>query len=301
MPAISRILCPVDFSEPSRHAIDHAVVIAGWYKAPIAALHVYNPVPPPVGGFDTAGYEPRTVPDPQAVNELRDAVRQSFASAVAAGVEVQTLIDHGSAASSIVDRARTLPADLIVMGTHGTGGFEHLLLGSVTEKVLRKARCPVMTVPPRARSTSRLPFKRLLCPIDFSESSRAALELAFSFAQEGDAELTLLHVIEWPPADEEPPSTWGLNVPEYRQYQEQDARSKLQKLVPDSVSQWCSPHTHIARGKPYREILGHAAEGGVDAIIMGVTGRSALDQTLFGSTTNQVVRRATCPVLTLRR
>ena len=91
---------------------------------------------------------------------------------------------------------------LIVIGTHGAGGFEHLVLGSVTEKVLRRATCPVLTVPPRARTTAKLPFKRILCPLDFSESSLAALDFAFSLAQQGDAELTILHVFEWPAEDE---------------------------------------------------------------------------------------------------
>ena len=85
-----------------------------------------------------------------------------------------------------------------MIGTHGAGGFEHLVLGSAAEKVLRKATCPVLTVPPHARATSKLPFKRILCPVDFSDSSRAALDFAFSLAQEGDAELTILHVFEWP-------------------------------------------------------------------------------------------------------
>ena len=76
----------------------------------------------------------------------------------------------------ILDRAASLPADLIVMGTHGAGGFQHLVLGSVTEKVLRQAACPVLTVPPRAQATSRLPFSRLLCAVDFSDVSLAALD-----------------------------------------------------------------------------------------------------------------------------
>jgi nucleotide-binding universal stress UspA family protein len=85
---------------------------------------------------------------------------------------------------------------LIVMGTHGTSGFQHLVLGSVTERVLRKAACPVLTVPPRAHATSRIPFSRLLCAIDFSESSLVALQFALSLAEESDARLTMLHVLE---------------------------------------------------------------------------------------------------------
>jgi universal stress protein A len=138
----------------------------------------------------------------------------------------------------------------------------------------------------------------LLCPVDFSDSSLAALEFAFSLAQEGGAELTILHVVEWLPGDE-PLTNRPINVPEYRRLLEHDLAAKLNVFVPDSVRSWCRPTTRVAHGKAYREILRTASEESSDLIIMGVHGRNAPDLMLFGSTTNQV-RRATCPVLTLR-
>jgi nucleotide-binding universal stress UspA family protein len=89
-------------------------------------------------------------------------------------------------------------ADLLVMGTHGRSGFEQLLLGSVTEKVLRKASCPVLTVPrrhPDAVPETPVLFKEILCPVDFSDCSMRALNHAMSLAQEADAHLTVLHVM----------------------------------------------------------------------------------------------------------
>jgi nucleotide-binding universal stress UspA family protein len=157
----------------------------------------------------------------------------------------------------------------------------------------------VLTVPPHARTTSTLPFNRILCPVDFSDSSLAALDFAFSLAQEGDADLTLLHVFERL-AEDEPLTNRLINVPEYRVEFETNLTLRLHALVPDSVREWCRPVTRVAHGKAYREILGIAAEDAADLIVMGVHGRNALDLMLFGSTTNQVVRRATCPVLTLR-
>jgi universal stress protein A len=174
------------------------------------------------------------------------------------------------------------------------------VLGSVAEKVLRKATCPVMTVPPLDRTTSRLPFKRLLCPVDFSDSSLAALEFAFSMAKEADAQLTLLHVFERS-AEDEPLTDRPINVPEYRPMVETDFTARLHALVPDSARTWCRPEVHTAHGKPYQQILSASADGAADLIVMGVHGRSPLDLMLFGSTTNQVVRRATCPILTVRR
>lgn len=299
MPEIHRILCPVDFSEASTHAIAHAVVLARWYHAKIIGLHVQNPIVYPVPGLSLAGYPAGSAGEEIALAQLEEDLAAELRDARAAGVDTDVVTDSGSPVIQILDRARSLAADLIVMGTHGAGGFEHLVLGSVTEKVLRKAVCPVLVVPPRAHATSRLPFERILCPVDLSPSSAAALQFACSLAQAGSAELTILHVLEWP-SDEEPRPNRAFNVPEYRIYRETDAAAALEQLVTSSVREKCKPVTRLAHGKSYREILGVATEGSADLIVMGVQGRNALDVMLFGSTVNQVVRRATCPVLTLR-
>jgi nucleotide-binding universal stress UspA family protein len=298
MREIHRILCPVDLSDVSRHAIDHAVLLARWYKASITALHVANPIVIPTTDFTFVGAGPGAVLTDQEVKELHAQVTASFAAAEGIGADV--LVDSGHPVKQILERARSLPADLIVIGTHGTSGFEHLVLGSVTEKVLRQAPCPVLTVPPHARTTSTLPFKRLLCPVDFSESSLAALKFAFSLAQQGTADLTILHVFEWP-EEGDPLIYRSFSVPEYLRELERDAHARLQALVPDSIRESCRPHVRFAHGKAYREILRIATAHAADLIVMGVHGRNPLDLMLFGSSTNQVVRRATCPVLTLRR
>lgn len=294
MRQIKTILCPVDLSDVSHSAIDHAVLMAGWYDAEITALHVYNPLVIPSADFTLDGVVPTPAMTDDEVAQVREQVRAFFNRAGAVDIDVQ--IDSGRPANRILERAGSLPADLIVIGTHGTGGFEYLVLGSVTEKVLRKATCPVMTVPPHGRTTGKLPFKRLLCPVDFSDSSLAALDFAFSLAQGGEAELTLLHVFEWPA---EVTSAF-FNIAAYREEVERDASARLQLLIPLSINEWCRPTTRVVHGKAYREILGAATEDGADLIVMGVHGRNALDLMLFGSTTNQVIRRATCPVLTLR-
>jgi nucleotide-binding universal stress UspA family protein len=301
---VEHILCPTDFSEASAHAVDQAVVIAGWYKARITALHVLS-----TSFSAMPGSAASSAGESVAKTELERLRTQTaaFFAAARTGAGLDILIEVGQPASRILERAARLPADLIVIGTHGTSGFEHLVLGSVTEKVLRKAACPVLTVPPRAQATSRLPFKRLLCAVDFSDASLTGLQDAFSLAEESGAVLTILHVLEWPweepppPKMEELPFEQAAALAEYRRYCETTALARLDSLVPDSARALRPPVTRLRSGKPYVQILHVAAEERSDLIIIGVRGRKPLDVALFGSTTNQVVRRAMCPVLTLRR
>jgi nucleotide-binding universal stress UspA family protein len=301
---ITSILCPTDFSDASAHAIDLATAIARSYRAPITALHVLDPMflmVPEIGVTDP------TLEDRERAR-LRQEADADFAAARKAGVTVEVVIDVGRPAPCILERASMLPAGLIVMGTHGASGFERLVLGSVTEKVLRKAVCPVLTVPPREDAPgTRVPFRRVLCAVDFSEASATALAYAVSLAEESGAALTLLHVIEWP--WEEPPPPRLDAVPpaerqalaEYHRYTEAGARARLDSLVPASTRLARPPAVDLRTGKPYVEILAAAGEADVDLIVMGVRGRSPIDLTIFGSTANHVVRRAGCPVLTIRR
>lgn len=299
---ITRILCPTDFSDASAHAVDLAAVLARWYKSRIAALHVVSAA----AVLPEFSLAPGSSVEDGTLSALQSATAARFTDVSAAGIAVDVFVDVGSPATRILGRAADLPADLIVMGTHGASGFQHLMLGSVTERVLRKAVCPVLTVPPRAHATSRIPFQRLLCAIDFSESSMAALQFAFSLAGESDAKLTMVHVLEWPweeppaPRLEELPAEQGTALAEYRRYREQMALKRLQALASaTALSQ--VPLVRLRNGKPHVQLLEVAREESSDLIVIGVHGRNPLDMMVFGSTTNQVVRGAACPVLTLRR
>ena len=298
MRQLKHILCPVDLSDESRHAVEHALVIARWYKARITALHVCNPLVIPSTDVTLVGGVPPVLTE-EEIKDATDEVMACFSSLPGghAGVPLEVVVESGPPARQILARAQSFAPDLIVIGTHGHGGFQHLVLGSVAERVLRQAACPVLTVPPRARATSTLPFKRILCPVDFSDSSRSALDVALSLARESDADLTIVHVLEWP--DALPPNR-PVPTLEYRDAAERDVRTMLAQLVPDSDRQRCHPTIRLGEGKAYREILEVATDEPADLIVMGVQGCNPLDLMLFGSTTNQVVRRATCPVLTLR-
>jgi nucleotide-binding universal stress UspA family protein len=289
---LERILCPTDFSDASAHAVEQAVVIGGYYKSGITALHVVQPVEPSL--------------ETLSVENLKQETAAFVGGAVAAGLAVDVRVETGLPANHIVECASRLAAGLIVMGTHGSSGFEHLILGSVTEKVLRKAPCPVLTVPPRAHTESRLPLRRVLCAVDLSDASRAAARFAASMAQESGAGLTLLHVLEWPwheppapPLDELPPEQ-AFALATFRRDAEERARMRLESMA-SAMGRPPDVDVRIASGKPYEQILEVARTGSADLIVIGVNQRNVLSLVVLGSTANHVIRAATCPVLTLHQ
>jgi len=195
------------------------------------------------------------------------------------------------APDSILGFAQAQKADLIVMGTHGRRGYDRLMLGSVTDRVMRRAPCPVLAVcqatPESAatgqdRSAHRL--YRILCCADFSENSKRALDYAISATAEYDAELTLLHVLE--------------DVPSLAKAEAAIAAAtrQLDALIPPDVRNTLKIKTAVRAGKPYRQIIQLAQEAQMDMVAMGVRGRSALDA-VFGSTTYRVMQLGPCPVL----
>jgi nucleotide-binding universal stress UspA family protein len=105
--------------------------------------------------------------------------------------------------------------------------------------------------------------------------------------------------VEWL-ADEEPRALAHFNVPEYRRYMFGDAQDRLRNLVAEESRAWVDIDNVVVFGRPYREILGAAESKSADLIVMGAQGRSGIGLALFGSTTEQVVRGARCPVLTVR-
>ena len=289
---IARILCPIDLSEFSRQALDYTVTLGRWYDAAVTILHV--------AGEENAALAGSLVParSPALVS---DEVHAFCAPWTSRSANVEIVLSRGNPVKEIVSLADSLQVDLLVMGSHGRSGFERLWLGSVTEKVLRKVSCPVLTVPPHARPpATEIVFKTIVCPVDFSDASLRALEYALSLAEESLARLILLHVVEALAETGFKDGSAAFAVPEYHRLVTADASARLAALVPETVRAWCQVEEHIVTGKPHREILRFATESGAELIAMGVHGRGAIDLTLFGSTTHQVVRAAKCPVLTLR-
>ena len=294
------ILCPIDLSDASSRPLAYATAFARWYEARLTVLHVV-PTFDPMQIRSGALGDPVRILYPMTRDEILSELRRAVDAAGAGTLDVALATDAGDAAATIVDHAVRMASDLLVMGTHGRGGFDRLLLGSVTEKVLRKAPCPILTVPPHALPTmpEEVVFRRILCPMDFSPSALQAFGFAVDLARQANGSVTVLHVIEWL-AEEEPRAHAHFNVSEYRQHLTADAHARLQALLADEPCTWCETEEVVVIGRAHREVLATAAARQTDLIVMGAQGRGSVGLALFGSTTQHVVRAATCPVLTVR-
>lgn len=301
MISFQRILCPVDLSDCSRLAMAHAAALAAWYESRLTALHVCANVPV----IDVAPALGATPMPPVSTKEVnRDTVLDALRGFVApltghAHVDVQ-VVEGADPRREILDQATAQKADLLVMGTHGRSGFDHLLLGSVTEKVIRKAPCPVLVVPrhaPPAAVAAAPPFKRIVCAVDFSPASIRALAYAIDLAREADARISIIHVIELPPELGEFPFAKDFSVNGVQAAAEAEYLRRLRALIPEDARTYCTVSTQVTEGRAYREILRAAGEEKADVIVMGVQGRGAVDIMLFGSNSHAVIRGAACPVL----
>ncbi len=289
---IERILCPTDFSDFSERAYDYGLSLARHYKAELYLLHVVRPV--------IIGYPEYAIPD--SVNEFYGELREhaedqlrEFAKVHAEGdVQAIVAVEEGVITESILDFARENSIDMIVIGTHGRRGFQRLTLGSVTERVLRRAGCPVLAVrrpahdfvAPGSNGEPVRLSKILLCS-DFSECSDKALKYGLSLATEYQSELLLVHVMEHVPA------------PEQRETEDARVIHLLEGKVPEEVRSRCKIRPIVRAGKAYEEIVKLAEEEQTDMIVVGVRGRNVLDLALFGSTTHRVLQLGPCPVLAI--
>jgi nucleotide-binding universal stress UspA family protein len=301
MVQLKQVLCPVDFSDGSRHAFDRAIGIARSYGASLTVLHVlpvasavpalpYGPEGPGPFGFEVVNRD-------RALAELTRFLAGPQPLDVPLHYEIA---ESASVYKEVHVQAARLSADLIVMGTHGRSGFDHLFLGSIAERTLRTSAVPVLVVPPRlseAGPAGRDPFHTVLCAVDFSQDSARALEYATSLASHAAGRLMILHSVELVPTGYDPLVGVNFDIVGYEDALEKSARTELLKFVARAEPSTCESEAIVTRGKPFKEILRVASERHADVIVLGVHGRNALDRLVFGSTTEQLIRRATCPIL----
>src|SRR5579863_6813531 len=202
---IKNVLYPTDFSKASATAYGYAESLAAHYGAKLFAIHVAQA---PFLAYPEYAYTEAVA---GVFRDLRGHAEKRFADfmkdrgchATQHGIETECAVLEGSIPGEILSFTEKNAIDLIVMGTHGRNTAERTTLGSVTERVLRKAPCPVLAVRKPEHSfvrpgdrTHAVNLRKILCSTDFSKDSSRASDYAFSLGMEYEAEVTLLHVLE---------------------------------------------------------------------------------------------------------
>jgi nucleotide-binding universal stress UspA family protein len=213
-------------------------------------------------------------------NEVR-----TYADGALQGFPYSIATDIGDLVPVIVEKEKRLPADLVVMATHGLRGWRRLILGSVTERVIRAGDVPVLSINRNeTRPRTSDPIKRILCPINFSEVARASVEFASQLAAAFDGELVVVHVVE-----EESRGLTPARIPDVREW-----------IVP-AVQNRCTYREIVLRGGAAERVLDCAEDIGADLLIIGAQHKMFRDETVIGTTTERLVRFAHVPVLSVPR
>jgi nucleotide-binding universal stress UspA family protein len=273
---LSRVLCAVDIDEPGRAAFAQALALARAHNAGMNIVYA--------------------VPNSQSFNtgatERLAYLLQLRAAAEAAGVAVRVDVQHGDPGAIILLHARARQPDLIVLSAAHGSGAQGERIGSVVEDVLRGAPCPTLVVR-RDRASSASALRNVLCAVDFSPMSDAAIERALSLTNGRERRLTLLHVVPGPDADSGARSM-RMYVDECYRHEAGAALQRLQAMIPAS-----SEGPVIARvtvGRVTSEILRAARAARADMVVAGTQSRTRLGRRMFG-VIRQLLKEAPCPVL----
>lgn len=261
---LRNIVCPIDLSAQSRWSLAYAIALARAHNAELRALHVVaGEGPAAARGLDFAERE-----------RLMQTLRESLADADPAHDLIGAAVRHGDPGTEILRFARTMDADVVVMGAPGADRPERPM-GPVASVVLARSDCPVLAVPAHPAAASETPgvFNRIVCAADLAPSSAGVIRQALSLAWETGGRLTYVCVLQ------EDDSTSLLQ-----------ARDTLLAALPQEADRWCDTDVVVTKGEPSPEIVRLAGVQQADLVVIGAPRR-------WTSTTHAVLRESLCPVL----
>lgn len=287
------ILVPIDFSKPCLEALPWAKFLARTTGAKTHLVHVHGfeyPIP-----MDVVPPNVRSMPE---IKKRLLRYLQKFAARYRLAAHgVRSHVRTGNAFDEICTLAREIEADLIVASTHGHTGWKHVLLGSVAERIVRHAPCPVLVA--RRDETTRAEkagVKQVVVPIDFSPSAARGLGYAVKFARKFGSSLVLLHVVT-PEYFTVPQGALVYATPELKQRAVDDARARLKKFAATIDFQGVAWKEVVRAGIPHVEICRFTEKSASDLVITSTHGRTGLRHALLGSVAEHTVRAARGPVL----
>jgi nucleotide-binding universal stress UspA family protein len=274
-----RILVPTDFSEFASAAVVVGAALATRFDARLTLMFADEFVPPVDFIEAPASFYADTLP------QSREAIEKRLArelETLPPEVHADSTVVTGAPAAAIASAADSKDYDLIVMGTHGRSGWRRLLLGSVTENVLRRTSRPILTIRPLSDPPRQAPWQvgRILCPVNRTAVARQALGHAVAWAAAFDAELIFVQVVEG----------------KGDRYLD---REELRDWLP---ARYRDRHTYLAIEKSAytsEQIINLGREANADMIVIGAQQKRFLDTTVIGTTSERVTRFALQPVLTV--
>jgi nucleotide-binding universal stress UspA family protein len=282
---LKNILFATDFSPAADAAAPVAIQIAQRYGARVYGVHVnrsddYTGAAPNAWAAMAEAAERETKEDAGRLNEQLQRV------------EHEVVIGEGNICEVVSKLIKEKEIDLVVLGTRGRTGLGKTILGSLAEQILRQSPCPVLTVGPQVNlwSDEYAKMREILYATDLAADNPIAAPYAISLAQENQAHLVLLQVIEDAKAGDLLENPRAVDLKE----------RKLQQLVTEQAGLWCDPTYIVEQGPAAEKILDVAKRRHTDLIVMGARPAKGLATHLNIGTVHKVVSQATCPVLTVR-
>jgi nucleotide-binding universal stress UspA family protein len=295
---IRNILVPIDFSKMSGLAIETAQRLATRFAATAHLVHVRHFYYPADLTAPVVPIAPSLSVTYDRESEQR-AARQLNALAKKRGLA--PVICHVLTGAPVFDEicrlAKEIPADLIVMPTHGHTGLKHVFLGSTAERVVQHSPCPVFVARKSERQSKTGPgsrINRILVPVDFSDCSLDGLNYAIAFADRVAAKLILFHAVQLAPYTS---GGFAYDLSSLEEAAQKDAERQMRAFVRMAKFGRVKFETAIRTGVPVREIAAFAKEQDADLIITSTHGRTGFSHVLIGSVAENIVRHAPCSVL----
>ena len=287
------ILCPVDFSEQSVHALGHAALLATRNSGRLVAMFVEDPM---LASAAAVEYGEDSLLNKSRA-ELQRLVEQTAAAHGLALTSTTIDVSVGKAHEQIIRTAERLKCDLIVMGSHGRTGASRAMVGSTTHRVLRESLLPILATPlleaDMGQPSHDWPGKWALAPLDLGARDRADALAAAVAARELGVQLQLVHVVE-PIAD----VPW-LELDEARRNQERHRKALAELTKLKARLAWAVTECHVAAGKPAEEIARLASSTAVGLVIMTRRRGQGLFGPKQGSISYEVLTQAKTAVLAL--
>lgn len=282
MKLLEKILLAHDFSKSSENVVQTAIELAKIFHSKVIPIHVLPD--------DIVNEKVKLLLDETAIKKLEETAERIKNEGVEVG---KPILEYGSPHEGIVQAAIGVDANLILIGSGENRKKERFQLGITTERIIQKSEKPVYVV----KEGVPLNIQSILCPVDFSETSKRALKNAITMARRFKAELRVLSVCELQG------STWFSS--EKDRQEENENRCARHKVRFDKFLEgfnfsdldWTR---EMRKGNPAEEILSTISEKMVDLLVMGTLGRTGLDRLIIGSVTEKVVREVPCSFLTLK-